>query len=122
MVKAVTGFGRSGLYDWFIQRISAVVLVAYTLFIVGFIFLSKDFGYASWSALFEQRWVRVFSLVALVSTIAHAWIGLWSVVTDYLTNRMMGGKATVLRIIVEVLLGAVAVFYAVWGIEILWGV
>ncbi|WP_295801686.1 succinate dehydrogenase, hydrophobic membrane anchor protein [uncultured Microbulbifer sp.] len=122
MVKAVTGFGRSGLYDWFIQRVSAVVLVAYTLFIVGFIFLSKDFGYDSWSALFEQRWVRVFSLVALISTIAHAWIGLWSVITDYLTNRMMGGKATVLRILVEVLLGAVAVFYAVWGIEILWGV
>ncbi|WP_043318617.1 succinate dehydrogenase, hydrophobic membrane anchor protein [Microbulbifer sp. HZ11] len=122
MVKAVTGFGRSGLYDWFIQRISAVVLVAYTFFIVGFIFLSKDFGYASWSALFEQRWVRVFSLVALISTLAHAWIGLWSVVTDYLTNRMMGGKATVLRILVEVLLGAVAVFYAVWGFEILWGV
>ncbi|MFV8783227.1 succinate dehydrogenase, hydrophobic membrane anchor protein [Microbulbifer sp. SA54] len=122
MVKAVTGFGRSGLYDWFIQRVTAVVLVAYTLFIVGFIFFSKDFSYASWSALFEQRWVRVFSLVALISTIAHAWIGLWSVITDYLTNRMMGGKATVLRILVEVLLGSVAVFYAVWGIEILWGV
>lgn len=122
MVRTITSFGRSGTFDWLYQRVTAVVLIAYTLFIVGFIFLSDDFGYESWSALFAQRWVRVFSLVALLSTVAHAWIGLWSVVTDYITNRVMGPKATALRLIVEVLLAAVAVFYTVWGVEILWGV
>ncbi|WP_444936454.1 succinate dehydrogenase, hydrophobic membrane anchor protein [Microbulbifer sp. JMSA004] len=122
MVKTVTSFGRSGTFDWLYQRVTAVILLAYTLFIVGFIFFSKDFSYQAWSELFAQRWMRVFSLVALLSTIIHAWIGLWSVVTDYITNRMMGGKATVLRLFVEVILAAVAVLYAVWGIEILWGV
>ncbi|WP_444917965.1 succinate dehydrogenase, hydrophobic membrane anchor protein [Microbulbifer sp. JMSA003] len=122
MVKTVTSFGRSGTFDWLYQRVTAVILLAYALFIVGFIFFSKDFGYQAWSELFAQRWMRVFSLVALLSTIIHAWIGLWSVVTDYITNRMMGGKATVLRLFVEVILAAVAVLYAVWGIEILWGV
>lgn len=122
MVTTITSFGRSGTYDWLIQRVSAVVLAAYTLFIVGFIFLSDDFSYESWSALFEQRWMRIFSLVALLSTVAHAWIGLWSVLTDYITNRLMGGKATFLRLVLEVLLAAVAVFYVVWGIEIFWGV
>ncbi|AWF83495.1 succinate dehydrogenase, hydrophobic membrane anchor protein [Microbulbifer sp. A4B17] len=122
MVKTVTSFGRSGTFDWLYQRVTAVILLAYTLFIVGFIFFSKDFGYQAWSELFAQRWMRVFSLVALLSTIIHAWIGLWSVVTDYITNRMMGGKATVLRLFVEVILAAVAVLYTVWGIEILWGV
>lgn len=72
--------------------------------------------------MFAQRWMRVFSLVALLSTVIHAWIGLWSVVTDYITNRVMGGKATVLRLFVEVILAAIAVLYTVWGIEILWGV
>ncbi|MCO1334386.1 succinate dehydrogenase, hydrophobic membrane anchor protein [Microbulbifer sp. OS29] len=122
MVRTVTSFGRSGTFDWLYQRVTAVVLLAYTLFIVGFIFFSKDFGYQAWSELFAQRWMRVFSLVTLLSTIIHAWIGLWSVVTDYITNRMMGGKATVLRLFIEVVLAAVAVLYAVWGIEILWGV
>lgn len=122
MVRTITSFGRSGTFDWLYQRVTAVVLLAYTLFIVGFIFFSDSFDYESWSALFAQRWVRIFSLVALLSTIVHAWIGLWSVVTDYITNRMMGPKATVLRLSVEVLLAAVAVFYTVWGIEILWGV
>ncbi|GAB2877945.1 succinate dehydrogenase, hydrophobic membrane anchor protein [Microbulbifer echini] len=122
MVRTVTSFGRSGTFDWLYQRVTAVILLAYVLFIVGFIFFTKDFGYQAWSELFAQRWMRVFSLVALLSTIIHAWIGLWSVVTDYITNRMMGGKATVLRLFVEVILAAVAVLYTVWGIEILWGV
>ncbi|WP_237057592.1 succinate dehydrogenase, hydrophobic membrane anchor protein [Microbulbifer sediminum] len=122
MVTTVTSFGRSGVFDWLYQRVTAVVLLAYTLFIVGFIFFSDDFGYESWSALFAQGWMRIFSLVALLSTIAHAWIGLWSVVTDYITNRTLGPKATVLRVVIQLLLGAVAVYYALWGIDILWGV
>ena len=122
VVRTVTSFGRSGTFDWLYQRVTALVLIAYTLFIVGFIFFSDDFGYESWSALFAQSWVRIFSLVALLSTVVHAWIGLWSVVTDYITNRMMGPKATALRLLVEVLLAAVAVIYVVWGVEILWGV
>lgn len=122
MVTTITSFGRSGTFDWLYQRVSAVVLAAYTFFIVGFIFLSDDFSYQTWSALFEQRWMRVFTLVALLAAVVHAWIGLWSVVTDYITNRMMGPKATAIRVVVEVLLAAVAVFYTVWGIEILWGV
>lgn len=121
MVTTITSFGRSGTYDWLIQRVSAVVLAAYTLFIVGFIFFSRDFGYESWQALFGQLWMRVFSLIALISTVVHAWIGLWSVLTDYITNRMMGPKATALRIIIEVVLAVVAVYYTVWGIQILWG-
>ncbi|MGL6162016.1 succinate dehydrogenase, hydrophobic membrane anchor protein [Microbulbifer sp.] len=121
MVTTITSFGRSGTFDWLYQRATAVLLAVYTFFIVGFIFLSKDFGYESWSALFAQRWMRVFTLLALLSTIVHAWIGLWTVITDYITNRLMGAKATVLRLVMEVLLAAVAVFYTAWGIEILWG-
>ncbi|WP_436970316.1 succinate dehydrogenase, hydrophobic membrane anchor protein [Microbulbifer spongiae] len=122
VVRTVTSFGRSGTFDWLYQRVTSVVLIAYLLFIVGFIFLTKDFGYQAWSELFAQRWMRVFSLVALLSVIIHAWIGLWSVVTDYITNRVMGGKATVLRLFAEAALAVVAVLYTVWGIEILWGV
>ena len=33
MVTTVTSMGRSGLYDWLMQRVSAVILLAYFLFI-----------------------------------------------------------------------------------------
>ena len=121
MVTSVTSFGRSGLYDWLIQRVGAAVLAAYTIFITAYLILNPDLTYEQWHALFGQLWMRVFSLLALFSFISHAWIGLWSVLTDYLTERMLGGKATVLRIFAQMLLGGVSVTYLVWGIEILWG-
>jgi len=121
MVTAVTSFGRSGLYDWLIQRVSAVVLAAYTLFVAGFIVLTPDLTFAVWSDLYSTLCMRVFSLAALLSIAAHAWIGLWAVLTDYLTNRMMGAKATVLRLVAQGVLGLVTMTYTVWGIEILWG-
>lgn len=121
MVTAVTSFGRSGLYDWLIQRVSAVVLAAYTIFMVVYLVANPGLTYDQWSGLFDQLWMRVFSLVTLLSIIAHAWIGLWSVLTDYLTARAIGAKAVVARIVAQVILGAVAITYTVWGVEILWG-
>lgn len=121
MVTAVTSFGRSGLYDWMIQRISGVAMAAYAIFLVGFILTTPDVGYAEWKELYSSLCMRVFSLVTLLSLAAHAWIGLWAVLTDYLTNRMMGSKATVLRVLAQMALGVVTVTYVVWGIEILWG-
>lgn len=121
MVTAVTSFGRSGLYDWLIQRVGAIVLTVYTFFIVIYLLLNPDLTYAQWSELFNQLWMRIFSLIALISFITHAWIGLWSVLTDYITNRLLGPKATVIRVVAQMTLGVVAVIYFVWGIEILWG-
>lgn len=121
MVTAVTNLGRSGLYDWLVQRVSAVVLAAYTVFIVLYLLLNPGLEYEQWQALFGQLWMRIFTLLALLSVVAHAWIGLWAVLTDYLTDRVMGAKATVMRLLAQVLLALVAVIYTLWGVEIIWG-
>ncbi|MFE8069656.1 succinate dehydrogenase, hydrophobic membrane anchor protein [Marinobacteraceae bacterium S3BR75-40.1] len=114
MVSNVTSLGRSGVYDWMIQRMSALVLAVYTVFLVGFFLANPNLDYATWNALFNATWMRIFSLLALVSIGAHAWIGLWTVVTDYI-------KPTAIRFTVQVLCGAVMFVYFVWGVQILWG-
>jgi succinate dehydrogenase / fumarate reductase, membrane anchor subunit len=119
MVTAVTSFGRSGTSDWLMQRVSGVILLAYFLFLSWVVLAGVD--YASWKALFDQTWVKVFSLMALLSLAAHAWIGLWAVVTDYLTERMMGTTGNVLRISAQLLIALVLFVYVVWGVQILWG-
>ncbi|MEH6583023.1 MAG: succinate dehydrogenase, hydrophobic membrane anchor protein [Halioglobus sp.] len=119
MVTTVTSMGRSGLYDWLMQRISAVVLLAYFLFIACALLGGVD--YESWKALFSQTWVRVFSLMALLSLGVHAWVGLWSVLTDYLTERLMGQVGNVLRVGLQIICGITMFTYVVWGIQILWG-
>lgn len=122
MVTSVTSFGRSGLYDWLIQRVGGAVMAAYTLFIVAYLLLNPDLTFDQWKSLYSQLWMRVFTLVTLLSFISHAWIGLWAVLTDYLTVRMIGPKATFLRVFAQLVLGMVAVTYLVWGVEIIWGI
>jgi succinate dehydrogenase / fumarate reductase membrane anchor subunit len=111
--------GRSGLYDWLMQRVTAVILLAYFV-VVGFVLLG-GVDYASWKALYSQTWMRVFSLLALLSLAIHAWVGLWAVVTDYLTERLMGTTGNVLRLLVQVGCAIIMFTYVVWGIQILWG-
>lgn len=121
MVTAVTSFGRSGLSDWLIQRVTAVVLLAYTILIVGIVFFCSELNYATWSALFATTWMRIFSLAAVLSIAAHAWIGLWSVSTDYFTERLLGSKGTVIRLVFQAVVAIVLFSYVIWGIQILWG-
>jgi len=115
MVTSITSFGRSGLYDWMIQRVTAVVLMAYTIFMLAYLLFNPGLDYAQWSALFQGTFMRLFSLLAILSLAAHAWIGLWSVSTDYI-------KPTVLRFMFQSLCGLLAFVYVVWGIQILWGI
>lgn len=121
MVTAVTNWGRSGLYDWLIQRVSAVILAAYTIFIVVFLVTTPEVTYAEWKALFGHFWMRFFSLLTLFSLIAHAWIGLWAVLTDYVTPLTLGNKATGVRLFLQLVLAVITLAYLLWGIEILWG-
>ena len=121
MVTAVTNLGRSGLSDWVTQRVTAVILLAYVLFIGGVLFCGGELTYTAWKALFSHTFVRVFSLAALLSIAAHAWIGLWSVSTDYFTERLMGPKGNVIRLFFQAFVAIVLFTYVVWGIQILWG-
>lgn len=121
MVTAVTSFGRSGLSDWIIQRFTAVIMTAYLIFIVGFLVKHPDVSFDQWSALFSQLWVRIFTLAVIFSIAAHGWIGLWGVLTDYVTARMMGPKALFIRVSVLFIYAVVTLAFVVWGVDILWG-
>lgn len=121
MVRQVTNFGRSGLSDWVIQRVSAVILGIYFVGLLGYLVMTPELGYAEWQALFSNTWMRIASLAALLSLCAHAWVGMWTVFTDYLTEYMLGPKGTVLRIIFQLASVLLIFVYLVWGVQILWG-
>lgn len=119
-VKPVTNLGRSGLSDWLIQRVSAVVIALYTLWLIGYLLCHADLTYAQWAGLHQYFPMRLFSLLAVLAIAAHAWIGLWAVLTDYVTVRLMGGVATVLRVALQLGMIAVLLAYVVWAVDILW--
>lgn len=122
MVTNVTSFGRSGLYDWMIQRVSAVILLLYILFLAVVFITNPDMQYQDWRNLFALNSVRFFSLISLLSLCAHAWIGMWTIATDYLTPMSFGAAATKVRFLFEILCLLVLFIYFVWCVQILWSI
>lgn len=113
-IRSATNLSRSGVSDWIIQRVSAVILAVYIVFVVGYVIVKSPVNYEQWVALFSCTVFKVFTLLMLLSLIAHAWIGLWTIATDYLHHA--GVRFLFL------LICALTVFvYLVWGIIILWG-
>jgi len=122
MVTNVTSLGRNGLYDWLVQRISAVIILMYVLCHAAIIFTTPEMDYVRWRALFSDAGMKIFSLATLVALCAHAWVGIWTVATDYLTTRMLGSKGTFVRILFLVICLGITMVYFIWGIMILWSV
>ena len=103
----------TGLQDWLLQRITAVVLTAYLLFLVTYLFLHIPLDFVSWQHLFRQPVMKAASLISLLSVCVHAWLGLWMVITDYI-------KPIFLRISINSILLLILLSYLIWGITILW--
>lgn len=102
-----------GLRDWLIQRLSAIFLTFYTLFIVLFISQHPTLTFEEWQGLFCHPLMQISTLLALIFILLHSWIGLWTVLTDYI-------KPISVRYFLQGSLIALLGGYLIWGIMILW--
>ena len=121
MVTQVVNMSRNGVSDWLIQRVSALVLAAYTLCIFGYVVLNPGLDFETWSGFFNNTGMQVFTMLAVLSTGAHAWIGMWTVATDYLTTLQLGSAATFVRLAFQLGCAILITVYLLWGIQIFWG-
>ncbi|MFU8797548.1 MAG: succinate dehydrogenase, hydrophobic membrane anchor protein, partial [Gammaproteobacteria bacterium] len=95
------------------QRVSAFILAVYFLFIMGFILANPGLQFEAWSYLFQGTPMRLFSFLALLSLMWHSWVGVWTVLTDYIKCKYLQWLLVILVMITLVLCLA-------WGIQILW--
>lgn len=72
-----------GLRDWLAQRVTAVVLAAYAVFMLGVVLWPGALDYARWQALFGNQAMKLFSLVAFVALLYHVWVGVRDIWMDY---------------------------------------
>jgi succinate dehydrogenase / fumarate reductase membrane anchor subunit len=120
MVANVTSFSRSGLSDFIVQRVTAVVLAIYTLCVVGWFIANPGADHAAISGYFGSGAMKAFTTLAVLSTAAHAWIGMWTVGTDYIRGHYFGGIATTARLVYQAGVMAGLFIYTLWGIEVIW--
>jgi len=114
MVTSVTNLSRSGLSDWVLQRVSAVILATYAVFIVGYLLCTPELTFGQWKELFSMTSVRIYTLLAVLAMVAHAWVGLWTIATDYI-------KSALIRFLFNAGVIGTLFVLVVWSIEILWG-
>ena len=120
-IKSATGLTGSGSRDWIVQRISAVVLAVYSVVLLGFFLTHGDVTYLEWSSFMTSLPMRLFSLVAVLALAGHAWVGMWTVFTDYITSGKMGESAPKLRLVLQTLMIIAILVFLFWGIMIFWG-
>lgn len=120
-IKSATGLTGSGSRDWIVQRISAVVLAVYSVVLLGFFLIHGDVTYFEWSSFMTSLPMRLFSLVAVLALAGHAWVGMWTVFTDYITSGKMGESAPRLRLVLQTLMIIAILVFLFWGIMIFWG-
>jgi succinate dehydrogenase / fumarate reductase membrane anchor subunit len=115
MVSNVTSLTGKGLRDWLIQRFTAIVLGIYAISMIAFWFSHTPMDYSSWHHFYACTWIKVLNLVVLLSLVLHAWIGLWTITTDYI-------KCTRLRLTIQALICLILLGLFFWGILVFCGV
>ena len=120
-IKSATGLTGSGSRDWIVQRISAVVLAVYSVVLLGFFLTHGDVTFVEWSQFMMSLPMRLFSLIAILALAGHAWVGMWTVFTDYITTGKLGPSASGLRLVLQALMIIAILVFLFWGIMIFWG-
>ncbi|KJF78722.1 succinate dehydrogenase [Morganella morganii] len=112
---SATTLGRNGIQDWLILRASAIVITLYVLYLIGFVAFTSDITYDVWYGFFTASFTQVFTTLTLIAVLAHAWVGLWQVLTDYV-------KCLSLRLLLQFIIIIVLAAYVIYGSIIVWGV
>ncbi len=109
----VVPYAKRGLYDWLVQRVSAVLILSYVVGLSVYWCCYQPASFADWQLLFRSPWFQWTTLWVVIFIAWHAWIGLWTVSTDYM-------KCAVIRLAFQIIVVALLLFYIIWTVLILW--
>jgi succinate dehydrogenase / fumarate reductase membrane anchor subunit len=130
--KRVVVGAHYGLRDWLSQRITAALMALFTLVLIVQVLVpsyARDMkgqrlrdaagslveltGYDKWAGIFDPQWMRVLTLIVIVSLGYHAWVGMRDVWMDYV--KPMGARLLMQVFTIVWLIGC-----AGWAIQVLW--
>jgi succinate dehydrogenase / fumarate reductase, membrane anchor subunit len=100
--------------EWWLQRISAVLVTAYVVLVLGLLLVKGTPDAAQWQSLFANTGFKLATLMAIIATAYHGLVGVLHVWPDYVKNR-----AVLAVLNAYTWLAAVAV--VVWTVYILFG-
>jgi succinate dehydrogenase / fumarate reductase membrane anchor subunit len=113
MVNRIVVGAHYGLRDWLAQRLTAVIMVIYTVILVTLCVRGQLADFATLKATFAQQWLRVATLLFIASFAWHAWVGVRDILMDYI-------KPTAVRLGLQTVVVLTIASYVAWSVQILW--
>jgi succinate dehydrogenase / fumarate reductase membrane anchor subunit len=102
-----------GLKDWVAQRVTAVVMALYSVFLAAILLVVKPSDFETWRAIFALGPVKFATFLFALSLFYHVWVGVRDIWMDYV-------QSTSMRLTLHVLTILALVGYAGWAAAILW--
>jgi len=101
-----------GLRPWLIQRISAIYIALFVIYVVLTLAFAGDIGYRQWHDwLFHPVNIIAVGLF-VIALLLHAWIGMRDIILDYV-------HSTLLRMLAFTLVIVVLISSGLWSAKIL---
>ena len=101
-----------GLRDWLLQRVTAVYLGSYVVYLMAHFFMQPPQGYEQWHAWIGQPLVAIASAGFILAMLLHGWVGIRDVIFDYI-------HSVSLRLMLLSLIGLLLVACGFWVLRVL---
>jgi len=95
MINRIVVGAHYGFRDWLAQRVTAVLMAAYTVLLLVVLLVKAPADYLAWYGVFSPVWMKVATLTFIASLLYHAWVGVRDIWMDYV-------KPTGLRLVLQV--------------------
>ena len=103
---------HAGLRPWLLQRLSAVYLGVYTVYLFWHFALHAPTDFIAWQGWVASSTVSVSAALFFLALLLHVWVGLRDVLMDYVRN-------TTWRVIGSALLLLTLSAWGLWALRIL---
>ena len=96
-----------GLRAWLLQRVTAVYLALFLVYVSGRIWISPPADFGAWRAWVAQPMVSAMLALSFVMLLGHAWVGVRDVLLDYVPNLR-------LRVALLTLVAVSLIYLGIW--------
>jgi succinate dehydrogenase / fumarate reductase membrane anchor subunit len=106
------GSTHRGTIEWLVQRVSAIYIAVFLIYVLTYLICHPVLDYTSWSAHMVHRSIRLVWGLFFLCLLLHAWTGLRSIYLDYLHAVWLRLTVTVLTVLGLITMG-------LWAVDIL---
>lgn len=106
-------FVASGLRAWAYQRITAIYLAIFFIYLALYFSFTPPISYEAWSTAVSGTFASVAWLLFFFSLLLHSWIGMRDILIDYIHPAMV-------RITLLIVVGFLQLGIGLWVLQIFW--